>query len=611
MRSEVDRRADGRPDSYPPLDDYGLIGDLRSVALVSRQGSVDWLCLPRFDSPSVFGRLLDWRRGGCFSIAPSRSGTSSHAYRTHSNVLATLWTVGRTQATVLDLMPVLPPKSNGRPPARLRLVRLIQPLRGAMEWQVRFVPRFEYGARPAPISRRRQGLILAGGRSRRMWLQYPPHFDLQDTEEGAVLRGVSLPGLRCAFLLFEGGDAPAPVDLEAVDRWVEGTDAFWRDWLASCTYQGRFEEQVRRSALLLKLMQYAPTGAFVAAPTTSLPERIGGSLNWDYRFTWLRDMAVLVNALHQLGFTKEVDDFMEWLDHRCACDPRDFQMLYRVDGDPKVEERTLDHLEGYCGSRPVRLGNAAGTQRQADVYGEVMETAFTAWQLGRSLPQRRRLFLLAVVDEVIRSWEEADSGIWEARERKRRYLYSQAMCWLALDRALRMDRSLRMGARRRAAVRTTRDRIKKDILSRGFSPRRHAFTQALDDETLDATGLTVPLTGMIPATDERVVSTVDVIRKRLTRDGLVIRYEGRASEFGEDEGAFLICSFWLVDVLAQMGRRREAEELFARVTETANDLGLFAEEFDPQTKTMLGNFPLALTHLSLIGAVLNLEKRPV
>ena len=598
-------------DPYPPLDAYGLIGDLRSAALVSVQGSIDWLCLPRFDSPSVFGRVLDWGRGGCFAIAPSTAAAATHAYRTHSNVLETVWTVERSQARVVDFMPLAAAAGRQRPPAGLRLVRLIQPLRGSVRWTVRFMPRFDYGARAARIEGRGPGLLSASGPAARLWLRYPEHFDLQPTAEGATLTGTSAPGTRCAFLLFhigDGGRPPAAVPLATVDRWLESTDGFWRDWLSACTYRGRFDEQVRRSALLLKLMQFAPTGAFVAAPTTSLPERIGGSLNWDYRFTWLRDMAVLVNALHQLGFVREADEFMGWLDRRCACDPRDFQMLYRVDGDPDVHEQSLDFLDGYRGSQPVRIGNAASTQRQLDVYGEVLETAFSAWSLGRRLPPRRRRFLNAVVDEVIANWEQEDSGIWESRRRKRRYLYSQAMCWLALDRALRMEPSLRMGARRRAAARRTRGRIKEEVLRRSYNQRLGAFTQAFDDETLDATGLTVPLTGMIPASDPRVVSTVEVLQRQLMRDGLVLRYEGPSSEFGQDEGAFLICSFWMVDVLAQMGRLREAEELFARVTETANDLGLFAEEFDPRSGTMLGNFPQALTHLSLIGAVLNLER---
>ena len=404
-------------DPYPPLDAYGLIGDLRSAALVSVQGSIDWLCLPRFDSPSVFGRVLDWGRGGCFAIAPSAAAAATHAYRTHSNVLETVWTVERSQARVVDFMPLAAEAGGRPPPTGLRLVRLIQPLRGSVRWTVRFMPRFDYGARAARIEGRGPGLLSASGPAARLWLRYPEHFDLQPTAEGATLTGTSAPGTRCAFLLFhigDGGRPPAAVPLATVDRWLESTDGFWRDWLSACTYRGRFDEQVRRSALLLKLMQFAPTGAFVAAPTTSLPERIGGSLNWDYRFTWLRDMAVLVDTLHQLGFVQEVDQFMNWLDRSCECEPSDFQMLYRVDGDPEVTEHELPHLAGYRGSFPVRIGNAAAEQKQLDVYGEVMEAAHAAWKRGQRMPRRRRAMLLRVVDHVLAHWQEPDAILYSS-----------------------------------------------------------------------------------------------------------------------------------------------------------------------------------------------------
>ncbi|MBJ7593574.1 MAG: glycoside hydrolase family 15 protein [Candidatus Dormibacteraeota bacterium] len=355
-------------------------------------------------------------------------------------------------------------------------------------------------------------------------------------------------------------------------------------------------------------MQYQPSGAFVAAPTTSLPEAVGGSLNWDYRYTWLRDMSVLVDTLHQLGFVQEVDQFMDWLDTSCASAPLNFQMLYRVDGEPRVTEHELPELDGYRGSRPVRVGNAAAGQKQLDVYGEVMEAAHAAWKRDKHLPRRRRAMLLRIVDHVLQHWQEPDAGIWESRSRPKRYLYSQAMCWLALDRALRMDSSLRLGEGRRVDVRRVRTRIRREVLTRGFNQRLGTFTQGFDDDTLDASALTVPLTGMLDASDPRVVSTVRVVQAQLMRGGLVYRHKGTESEFAQDEGAFLVCSFWLVDVLAQMGRFDEAEELFARVSRTANDLGLFAEEFDPGTGQPMGNFPLALSHLSMVGAVLNLER---
>jgi GH15 family glucan-1,4-alpha-glucosidase len=357
-------------------------------------------------------------------------------------------------------------------------------------------------------------------------------------------------------------------------------------------------------------MQYLPTGAFVAAPTTSLPESVGGSLNWDYRYTWIRDTADLVNALHQLGFEDEVDGFLRWV--RLAHDrhPEQFQIMYRIDADDRLPEYVLDELEGYRGSKPIRIGNAAAEQVQLDIYGELIRTAYMAWQSRRQLPKPRRAILLGVVDYVLEHWQMDDSGIWESRSRPRRYLYSQVKLWVGLDCVLRLDPALRMGKVRRAAVKRTRDAIKRQVLELGYDREIGAFTQALGHKELDATALAVAMHEMLPATDPRVVSTVKVLQEKLSNKGFLYRYSPDESEFHQPEGVFMTCTLWLVNVLAQMGRREEAEALFSRVTEAANDLGLFAEEFDPDTGEMLGNFPQALTHLSVINAALNLEGRP-
>jgi GH15 family glucan-1,4-alpha-glucosidase len=599
----------GHPSRYPSLDEYGVIGDMRSAALVCRDGSIDWLCLPRFDSPSIFGRLLDWERGGHLRVAPDQGSVAARVYRTDSNVLETTWVAGRDQAQVIDFMPVRTARRRSTPES-LRLVRMIQPLRGELDWTIDFHPAFDFARTMGRCSKPFPGRVTARGAGELVTLDYPAHFEAVPTETGTILKGRLGVGETAVVALHHGRlDAhTSGVVWQGAADLLADTDHFWRTWLQQCTYQGRYAPQVRRSALLLKLLQYQPTGAFVAAPTTSLPEAPGGSLNWDYRYTWLRDMSVLVDTLHQLGFTAEVDQFMDWLDTCCACEPAGFQMLYRVDGDPEVTECELGHLEGYRGSRPVRVGNAAADQKQLDVYGEVMEAAHAAWKRSRRMPRRRRAMLLKVVDHVVHHWDQTDAGIWESRSRPKRYLYSQAMCWLALDRALRMDSTLRLGERRRTDVRRARTRIRQQVLARGFNETLGTFTQALDDDVLDASALTVPLTGMLDASDRRVVSTVEVIQEHLVQGGLVLRHLGVESEFGQDEGAFLVCSFWLVDVLAQMGRLGAAEKLFARVSRTANDLGLFAEEFDPARHAPMGNFPLALSHLSMVGAVLNLER---
>jgi len=590
-----------------------MIGDLRSAALLSKQGSIDWMCLPRFDSPWIFGRLLDWDRGGYLELCPPGEALAYRQYRRDSNVIQTVWSSDHARMRVVDWMPIAVKNKRLRPPESLRLIRLMQPIAGSTDWRLTFKPRFDYGRQLPVLTPVRPGMLLAEGGEGTVFLQYPEGAPLELADGVAVVTGRVMPGHRAAVLLHyvEGGrKPPTPISVDETHTYLHQTDDYWVDWLRSSTYRGRFDEPLHRSALALKLMQYLPTGAFVAAPTTSLPESPGGSLNWDYRYTWIRDTADLVNALHQLGFEDEVDGFLRWV--RLAHDrhPEHFQIMYTVDGDDRLPEYVLDDLEGYRGSKPVRIGNAAAEQLQLDIYGELIHTAYTAWQSRKHLPKPRRDILINVVDYILEHWQLEDSGIWESRRRPRRYLYSQVMLWVGLDRALKLDRPLRLGKVRRAAVRRTRDLIKRQVLKLGYDTEIGAFTQALGSKDLDATALAVAMYEMLPVTDPRVVSTVTVLQEKLSNNGFLYRYVPEESEFHEPEGVFIICTLWLVNVLAQMGRIDEAEALFSRVTETANDLGLFAEEFDPDTGGMLGNFPQALTHLSVINAALNLEGRP-
>ena len=598
---------------YPPIADYGMLGDLRSAALLSKQGSIDWMCLPRFDSPWIFGRLLDWDKGGYLELRPMAGELGYRQYRRDSNVIQTVWRSGRARMRVVDWMPIALKTKRLKPPESLRLIRMMQPLAGSTEWQLTFKPRFDYGRQVPSLTPIRPGMLLAEGTDGDVWLQYPDGEALHLSDGVATVSGRVMPGHRAAVLLHymdRAGKAPASISLDEAHTYLHQTDDYWMAWLRSSTYRGRFDEPVHRSALALKLMQYLPTGAFVAAPTTSLPESPGGSLNWDYRYTWIRDTADLVNALHQLGCDDEVDSFLRWV--RMAHDrhPEHFQIMYAIDGEDRLPEYVLDDLEGYRGSKPVRIGNAAVEQVQLDIYGELIQTAYTAWQSRKQLPKPRRAILLQVVDYILKHWEMEDSGIWESRRRPRRYLYSQVMLWVGLDRALRLDPALRMGMVRRVAVRRTRDAIKRQVLELGYDQEIGAFTQALGHKDLDATALAVAMYEMLPPTDPRVVSTVKVLQDKLSNKGFLYRYVPEKSEFHQPEGVFIICTLWLVNVLAQMGRREEAEALFSRVTESANDLGLFAEEFDPETGELLGNFPQALTHLSVINAALNLEGRP-
>lgn len=590
-----------------------MIGDLRSAALVSKDGSVDWMCLPRFDSPWVFGRLLDWERGGFLQLAPADSGgTMFRQYRRDSNVLQTIWSLGRTRMRVVDFMPLALPRRKLKPPPSLRLVRMMQPQAGRTAWKLTFKPRFDYGRAVPSLQEVRPGLLAAQWEGAKLFLQFPDDAALELSDGAARVSGRIMPGHRAAILLHyvEGRGVPDVIGIDQAHAFLHQTDDYWMNWLRATTYQGRFDEPLHRSALALKLMQYQPTGAFVAAPTTSLPESPGGSLNWDYRYSWIRDTSDLVNALYQMGFANEGDGFLRWV--RMAHDrhPEDFRVMYTVDGDDRIPEYVIEDLDGYRGSKPVRIGNAAVDQVQLDIYGEILLTAYTAWRARRNMPRPRRQVVMEVIDHILENWQSEDSGIWESRRRPRRYLYSQVLMWCGLDRVLRMDQALRMGKQRKARVRQTRAAIKRQVLERGFNRRLGAFTQALDSDDLDATALAIPMYEMLPATDPRVMSTVRVLQEKLTINGFLYRYVPEESEFHEPEGAFIICTLWLVNVLAQMGRMGEAEALFSRVTETANDLGLFAEEYDPKTEEMLGNFPQALTHLSVITAVFNLEGRP-
>jgi GH15 family glucan-1,4-alpha-glucosidase len=590
-----------------------MLGDLRSAALLSKQGSIDWMCLPRFDSPWIFGRLLDWDKGGYLQLYPPGGALVYRQYRRDSNVIQTVWSSDRARMRVVDWMPIAVKNTRVKPPESLRLIRMMQPIAGSTDWRLTFKPRFDYGRQVPLLTPIRPGMLMAEGADAKVFLQYPDEAPVELADGEAAVTGRVMPGHRAVVLLHHterSARPPASISLDQAHTYLHQTDDYWVGWIRSSTYKGRFDEQLHRSALALKLMQYLPTGAFVAAPTTSLPESLGGSLNWDYRYTWIRDTADLVNALHQLGFEDEVDGFLRWV--RLAHDrhPEHFQIMYAIDGDDRLPEYLLDDLEGYRGSKPVRIGNAAAEQVQLDIYGELIQTAYTAFQSRRQLPKPRREILLGVVDYILEHWQIEDSGIWESRRRPRRYLYSQVMLWVGLDRALKLDPALRMGKVRRAAVMRTRDAIKRQVLELGYDREIGAFTQALGHKDLDATALAVAMYEMLPATDPRVVSTVEVLQEKLSNKGFLYRYVPEESEFHEPEGVFILCTLWLVNVLAQMGRLEEAEALFSRVTETANDLGLFAEEFDPDTGELLGNFPQALTHLSVINAAFNLEGRP-
>ncbi|HEY6189870.1 MAG TPA: glycoside hydrolase family 15 protein [Pyrinomonadaceae bacterium] len=599
-------------EDYRPLRDYALIGDAHTAALVSSDGSVDWLCWPRFDSAAVFCRLLDSHLGGYFRVGPaSPHAASTRSYVENTNVLATIFSTGTGRFRLTDLMPVerlTETHEREDIASSYRVLRLVEGIEGEAEVEISFRPTFDYARAEASFDLREGGVVAYAGREA-LVLTCPAKFERD--ERGA---------LRCRFKIKAGerrwltltyfGDRDSmSVALPTIDADAElqRTLSYWREWSGCCMYTGPYERLVRRSALVLKLLTYEPTGALVAAPTTSLPEEIGGVRNWDYRFTWLRDSSLILYSLQLLGYYEEAADFFDWLDALCIPCGRELQIMYRIDGEPHLPERTLDHLEGYRGSRPVRIGNAAFEQKQLDIYGEVIDAAYLCHEhIRRPISADMWEMLRYMADRTAERWREPDRGIWEVRGGPRHFLYSKLMCWVALDRALRL--SERGGLTGNVATwEKEREAIRREILTEGYNEKIGAFTQALGETALDASALTIPQVGFLPATDPRVTSTINRIQERLTSHGLVYRYLSDDALPGA-EATFALCSFWLVDCLAQCGRVDEACALFERVTAYANDLGLLSEEIDPVSRELWGNYPQGFTHLGLIRSALNIAK---
>ena len=590
--------------AYPPIADYAAIGDGYTVALVGRDGGIDWCCMPEIDSGAVFCRLLDREAGGWFGVAPTAPASTARTYVGDTNVLATEYTTDTGRVRVTDFMPAA---GGGRcnPPS---IIRLVEGLSGQVEVAVTLRPTFDYAradtaVEPAPGGARAR----AGDDALTLRADVP----MQADGLGAVTGTRRLAaGDRLAVTLSWGaGPAGATVHRDA-DRLLDETLAYWRSWAAQCTYSGPYSELVRRSALVLKLLTYRPTGAVVAAPTTSLPEDLGGERNWDYRYTWLRDASLILYALQTLGYHDEADGFFDWFAKLCIeCRDR-LQIMYTVTGGEELDEQILGHLDGYAGSRPVRIGNAAARQTQLDIFGGILDAAHLHAGAGRGHVDIELWELLRdVTDRAARRWTEPDEGIWEVRGPSRHFLYSKLLCWVALDRGLDIARTCGLPADVDHWERV-RDEIRAAILESGYDADLGAFTQSFGEPTLDASALVVPLVGFLPAQDPRVASTVRAVQRQLTSHGLVFRYRTQETRDGlaGDEATFALCSFWLVENLALGGRVAEARDLFDRVVFHANDVGLLSEEIDPATGELLGNFPQGFTHLGLIRAALSIDR---
>jgi len=594
---------------YLPIAEHGLVGDLHTVALVGTNGTIDWYCCPRFDSPSVFGSILDAARGGHFTIVPDHDGwTSKQLYLPDTNVLITRFLTADGVGEIQDFMPI---SADPGTVHRHRLVRRVVAVRGRMRFRVEVEPRFNYGRDAHEVEPHEHGVVF---RSPGLALALEGATPLE-REDGGVRGRFELDSGEAATFVLERveSDYRCRPYAEAETREAfERTVAFWRSWLARCNYTGRWREMVHRSALTLKLLTYQPTGAIVAAPTTSLPEQIGGTRNWDYRYTWIRDAAFSLYALLRLGFTEEADAFGQWLRPRNVgggVGPSGpLQIMYCIDGRSELPEEELTHLEGYRGSGPVRIGNGAANQLQLDIYGELIDSVYLYNKYGRPISHDAWTGVNALIDWVCRNWDQPDEGIWETRGGRQDFTYSRLMSWVAVERGIRIARQRGLPCDLVGWL-AERDRIYHQIMDRGWHPERGAFVQHYETEVLDASLLMMPLVKFLAPTDPRWLSTLDAIGAELVSDSLVYRYNPEAAPDGidGDEGTFSICTFWYVEALARAGRVDEARLAFEKMLTYANHLGLYSEEIGP-TGELLGNFPQAFTHLALISAAYNLDR---
>ncbi|MFB8246032.1 glycoside hydrolase family 15 protein [Streptomyces sp. NPDC055952] len=605
-------------DDYPLIENHGLVGDLQSAALVTTDGSVDWFCVPRFDSPSVFGALLDRNRGGHCTIRPRhRSYATKQLYLPDTAILVTRFMTEAGAGEVIDFMPV----TGTSVTERHRLVRMIRCVRGRMTFEIEVDPRFDYGREPHRLHIGEHGAVFAGERGSRLTVH--PVLEPDDVKllDGLTDRREALhftltleAGLERGMVLEWGADGPPrEMRLAEYERLFDDTVAFWRGWLRQSRYTGRWRETVERSAITLKLMTYAPSGAVVAAPTAALPEQLGGERNWDYRFTWIRDASFSVYALLGLGFTEEAGAFIQWLGDRVKeragrdSDNGPLNIMYAVDGAWDLPEVTLDHWEGYAGSAPVRIGNGAATQLQLDIYGEALDSISFAHRHGLQVGHHGWNALLTDLDWLVDHWDQAEEGIWETRGGRENFTYGRVMSWVAFDRALRLAESNGRPAdvqRWRAA----RDACYEQVMAKGWNEQRQAFVQHFGSDVLDSSLLRMATVGFITPDDPLWTSTLRAMEEELVSDSLVYRYNPEASPDGlrGSEGTFSLCTFMYVDALARAGRTDKARLVFEKMMGYANHLGLYAEEIDPQGR-QLGNFPQAFTHLALIDAAITLD----
>ena len=602
-------------DGYTPISAHGLIGDLRTAALVGVDGRIDWFCCPRFDAPSVFGAILDTRRGGHWTVAPTVEAVGTQFYAPDSNVLITRFTGASGVIEVADAMPVLRAHD---PDHQQRIVRRVRAVRGRVPMRAAIAPRFDYGRATHKTDVAEQGRVERFAAAA-LTLALRSSVPLEVADDGSAAGEFVLGSGEAATFVLDvldvlDAEVTAPPPAADADALLDATMRFWRGWLAQSRYTGRWREVVHRSALTLKLLTHEPTGAVIAAPTMGLPEEMGGERNWDYRFVWIRDAAFSLYALLRLGFTDEAEAFTGWLTDRFTDDASrgdgdgPLRVMYDIDGGSTATEQVLDHWAGHRGSGPVRIGNDAADQLQLDIYGELIDSIYLFNKYGKGISYDSWRGLQQVVAWLQDNWKRPDEGIWEPRSGRAHHTYSRLMCWVALERMIRAAR-LRGLPGDLAEWARTRDEIFTDILEHCWDPELGAFVSGPDDRVLDASVLLAPMVKLLAPTDPRVVSTLAAIEDALVTDTLVFRYDPQASPDGLEgaEGTFSMCSFWYVEALTRVGRLEDARLALEKMFTYANPVGLYAEQIG-LTGEQLGNFPQALTHLSLISAALNLDR---
>jgi GH15 family glucan-1,4-alpha-glucosidase len=586
------------------IEDYALIGDCKSAALVARDGSIDWLCWPRFDSEACFAALLGSREHGRWLVGPSEKASIKRRYRPDTLVLETSFETPDGAALLVDFMPFRSDHSE--------IVRLVVGTRGKLKMHTELILRFGYGAVVPWVTRLENGALRAIAGPDMVVLRTPVHVtgkDMTTVGEFTISRGETIP----LVLTYSRSHRPLPAEQDPTAA-LASTEAFWKEWSAKCRPAGDWSEEVRRSIITLKALTYGPTGGIVAAPTTSLPEQLGGERNWDYRFCWLRDATLTLLGAMNAGYYEEAQAWREWLLRAVAGSADQLQIMYGIGGERRLAEWSADWLPGYEGSKPVRIGNAAHTQLQLDVFGEIMDVHHQARRCGLSTNESGWGAQIEFLNHLTKIWQAPDQGIWEMRGPGQHFTYSKVMAWVAFDRSIKSAETFGLEGPI-DEWRALRDEICAEVCERGFNKKLGTFVQAYGSDQLDASLLLLPCVGFLPVADPRIAATIAAIERRLLHDGFVHRYSTEEVEdaLPPGEGAFLACSFWLVDVYVLQERFDEAETLFRRLVGLANDVGLLSEEYDPRAKRLVGNFPQAFSHLALVSSAYNLtrERKPV